>query len=97
SGERQDAQVDGLHIESFAWDGAAAQFDLALDTWETPDGLGAALTYATDLFEARTVERMARHWQNLLRAMLVAPAARIDTLPMLEADERRQMLETWNA
>ncbi|WP_410969189.1 AMP-binding protein, partial [Salmonella sp. SAL04284] len=26
-----------------------------------------------------------------------APAARIDTLPMLEADERRQMLETWNA
>ncbi|WP_244240951.1 condensation domain-containing protein, partial [Pseudomonas aeruginosa] len=56
SGERQDAQVDGLHIESFAWDGAAAQFDLALDTWETPDGLGAALTYATDLFEARTVE-----------------------------------------
>ncbi|KEA38954.1 hypothetical protein CR64_37590, partial [Pseudomonas aeruginosa] len=46
SGERQDAQVDGLHIESFAWDGAAAQFDLALDTWETPDGLGAALTYA---------------------------------------------------
>ncbi|WP_128624153.1 non-ribosomal peptide synthetase, partial [Pseudomonas aeruginosa] len=97
SGERQDAQVDGLHIESFAWDGAAAQFDLALDTWETPDGLGAALTYATDLFEARTVERMARHWQNLLRGMLENPQASVDSLPMLDAEERGQLLEGWNA
>ncbi|MEI4533137.1 non-ribosomal peptide synthetase [Pseudomonas aeruginosa] len=97
SGERQDAQVDGLHIESFAWDGAAAQFDLALDTWETPDGLGAALTYATDLFEARTVERMARHWQNLLRGMLENPQASVDSLPMLDAEERYQLLEGWNA
>ncbi|MCW5508512.1 amino acid adenylation domain-containing protein, partial [Pseudomonas aeruginosa] len=97
SGERQDAQVDGLHIESFAWNGAAAQFDLALDTWETPDGLGAALTYATDLFEARTVERMARHWQNLLRGMLENPQASVDSLPMLDAEERGQLLEGWNA
>ncbi|MGV8514909.1 hypothetical protein ACV35E_33060, partial [Pseudomonas aeruginosa] len=56
-----------------------------------------ALTYATDLFEARTVERMARHWQNLLRGMLENPQASVDSLPMLDAEERYQLLEGWNA
>ncbi|RTW09457.1 hypothetical protein DZA01_31060, partial [Pseudomonas aeruginosa] len=55
------------------------------------------LTYATDLFEARTVERMARHWQNLLRGMLENPQASVDSLPMLDAEERYQLLEGWNA
>ncbi|WP_342616109.1 hypothetical protein RO524_12095, partial [Pseudomonas aeruginosa] len=40
----------------------------------------------TDLFEARTVERMARHWQNLLRGMLENPQASVDSLPMLDAE-----------
>ncbi|HGJ8974839.1 TPA: amino acid adenylation domain-containing protein, partial [Pseudomonas aeruginosa] len=89
--------VAGLRFAPLDWKSRTTQFDLSLDTYEKGGRLHAALTYATDLFEAETIERMARHWQNLLRAMLVAPAARIDTLPMLEADERRQMLETWNA
>ncbi|MDR6232871.1 non-ribosomal peptide synthetase [Pseudomonas oryzihabitans] len=97
SGEREDARIDGLHIERFAWEGATAQFDLILDTWETDTGLGAALTYATDLFEASTIERLARHWQNLLRGMLADPQASVDSLPMLDADERGQLLEGWNA
>ncbi|WP_452603462.1 hypothetical protein [Pseudomonas gelidaquae] len=28
------------------------------------------VSYATDLFEPATIERMARHWQNLLQAMV---------------------------
>ncbi|HCF4675478.1 TPA: amino acid adenylation domain-containing protein, partial [Pseudomonas aeruginosa] len=45
----------------------------------------------------RTVERMARHWQNLLRGMLENPQASVDSLPMLDAEERYQLLEGWNA
>ena len=97
SDERQGAEVEGLRIGSFPWEGATAQFDLALDTWESPAGLGAALTYATDLFEPATIERMARHWQNLLRAMIDDPQRAVGELPMLDAGERELILQQWNA
>ncbi|MGY2378651.1 condensation domain-containing protein, partial [Pseudomonas sp. SDO524_S393] len=59
-----------LDISPVAWDEAAAQFDLTLDIEESADQLRASLSYATDLFDATTITRMARHWQNLLQAMV---------------------------
>ncbi|MCR3764008.1 amino acid adenylation domain-containing protein, partial [Pseudomonas aeruginosa] len=89
--------VAGLSFAPLDWKSRTTQFDLSLDTYEKGGRLHAALTYATDLFEARTIERMARHWQNLLRAMLENPQASVDSLPMLDAEERGQLLEGWNA
>ncbi|MGU1426997.1 non-ribosomal peptide synthase/polyketide synthase [Pseudomonas aeruginosa] len=89
--------VAGLSFGQLDWKSRTTQFDLSLDTYEKGGRLYAALTYATDLFEARTVERMARHWQNLLRGMLENPQASVDSLPMLDAEERGQLLEGWNA
>ncbi|HBO3265729.1 TPA: non-ribosomal peptide synthase/polyketide synthase [Pseudomonas aeruginosa] len=89
--------VAGLSFGQLYWKSRTTQFDLSLDTYEKGGRLYAALTYATDLFEARTVERMARHWQNLLRGMLENPQASVDSLPMLDAEERYQLLEGWNA
>ncbi|MEX6719688.1 non-ribosomal peptide synthase/polyketide synthase [Pseudomonas aeruginosa] len=89
--------VAGLSFGQLDWKSRTTQFDLSLDTYEKGGRLYAALTYATDLFEARTVERMARHWQNLLRGMLENPQASVDSLPMLDAEERYQLLEGWNA
>ncbi|HIE1893495.1 TPA: non-ribosomal peptide synthase/polyketide synthase [Pseudomonas aeruginosa] len=88
--------VAGLSFGQLDWKSRTTQFDLSLDTYEKGGRLYAALTYATDLFEARTVERMARHWQNLLRGMLENQAS-VDSLPMLDAEERGQLLEGWNA
>ncbi|WP_147264999.1 condensation domain-containing protein, partial [Pseudomonas aeruginosa] len=89
--------VAGLSFGQLDWKSRTTQFDLSLDTYEKGGRLYAALTYATDLFEERTVERMARHWQNLLRGMLENPQASVDSLPMLDAEERYQLLEGWNA
>ncbi|MEZ1661788.1 amino acid adenylation domain-containing protein [Pseudomonas aeruginosa] len=89
--------VAGLSFGQLDWKSRTTQFDLSLDTYEKGGRLYAALTYAADLFEARTVERMARHWQNLLRGMLENPQASVDSLPMLDAEERYQLLEGWNA
>ena len=51
----------GLEVESLQWDNRTAQLDLTLDTCESADGLAATLTYATDLFERATIERLAAH------------------------------------
>ena len=62
----QSQRLDDLSIETLSWQGRAAQFDLTLDTFESEDGLWASLTYASDLFEASTIERLAQSWVCLL-------------------------------
>ena len=56
---RSAAQLPQLSVEDVQWEGRTAQFDLTLNTYESNDGFAAELTYATDLFDAGTVERAA--------------------------------------
>ncbi|MEJ5866001.1 amino acid adenylation domain-containing protein, partial [Pseudomonas farsensis] len=93
---RAGHDVAGLHVEGVMQQ-QAAQFDLTLETYAADEGLWAAFIYATDLFDAATVERMAAHWQRLLGAIVADPAQRIGDLPMLAADETRQLLDGFNA
>ncbi|MGY2407835.1 amino acid adenylation domain-containing protein, partial [Pseudomonas sp. SDO5222_S391] len=85
-----------LDISPVAWDEAAAQFDLTLDIEESVDQLRASLSYATDLFEPTTIARMARHWQNLLQAMVADQQQSIGRLNLLDADEQQHILQLWN-
>src|SRR5471032_3190195 len=89
-------QLPGLALEALAWGDQSAQFDLSLDTQEAPEGLAASLTYATDLFNAATVERMAQHWQALLRAVVAGAGDRVAQLEMLTDDEQCGLLQDWN-
>ncbi|MCP1646315.1 amino acid adenylation domain-containing protein/non-ribosomal peptide synthase protein (TIGR01720 family) [Pseudomonas citronellolis] len=89
--------VAGLRLSRLDWQSRTTQFDLSLDTYEKGGRLYAALTYATDLFEPATIERMARHWQNLLRAMIDDPQRAVGELPMLDVGERELILQQWNA
>ncbi|MBN8226492.1 amino acid adenylation domain-containing protein [Corallococcus macrosporus] len=72
------------------------QFDLTLSLARTPQGLQGALSYRTDLFEASTAARMVEHLRTLLEAAVAKPDEAVGRLPMLTADERHQLLVTWN-
>ncbi|WP_368768960.1 amino acid adenylation domain-containing protein, partial [Pseudomonas aeruginosa] len=95
-GEHGLPEVAGLSIEEQAWESHTAQFDLVLDTCESESDIWAALVYATDLFDASTAERLVRHWQNLLDAILAMPAARLGELDMLDREEREVIGQLWN-
>ncbi|MGK9418713.1 non-ribosomal peptide synthase/polyketide synthase [Pseudomonas cedrina] len=85
-----------LDVSPVSWDETAAHFDLTLDIEESAQQLGASLSYATDLFEASTIERMARHWQNLLQAMVADPQQTVSQLNLLGEDEQQHILQLWN-
>ncbi|MEH0844049.1 amino acid adenylation domain-containing protein [Micromonospora sp. CPCC 205711] len=73
----------------------ATRFDFELHAVETPDGLWGKLVFNTDLFRRDTVERMARRWCTLLRAVLAEPDVPVSALDLLPADER-ELLAAWN-
>ena len=94
-GERRS--LPGLEVESLQWNVHAAQFDLTLDSFEHEHGISATLTFATDLFDASTIQQMARHWQNLLRGIVANPGQGVAELPLLDEGERQQIVQGWNA
>jgi amino acid adenylation domain-containing protein/non-ribosomal peptide synthase protein (TIGR01720 family) len=81
--------------ESLEIEKGTANFDLALDLWEYPDGLWGTLEYSTDLFRAETIERMVTHFRILLEGIVADPEQRLSELPLLPKRERRQLLD-WN-
>ncbi|MEO6678178.1 MAG: amino acid adenylation domain-containing protein, partial [Pseudomonas sp.] len=93
--QQSRVQLPQLSVESIVWEGRTAQFDLTLGTYESNDGVSAELTYATDLFEPATIERLARHWQNLLQGIVDGCSQRIGELPLLDNDEQSVLLQDW--
>lgn len=89
--------LPGLEVSAVAWDNHTAKFDLTLETFEHETGIGAALVYATDLFDAATARTLARHWQNLLHAVVEQPNQRIAELALLDDSEHQQIIAGWNA
>ena len=97
AGSDSEAQASSLILEGLEWESRTAQFDLSLNVCEEGSSIQASFGYATDLFEATTIERMAHHWQRLLNEMIAAPHASINSLALLDAQERWQMVDAWNA
>ena len=93
---QQTRLLSDLTVEVLAWEESSAQFDLSLNTVEHASGIAATLTYATDLFERSTVERMLGHWHNLLQGIADQPERRIAELPLLDPRQRQQVLGDWN-
>ncbi len=89
-------RLPGLLLEPLDLETDMAKFDLNLMMRESAKGLQGSLEYNTDLFDAATAQRMINHFQNLLRAMVEQPTAKVATLPMLDPRERHQLLVEWN-
>jgi len=79
---------------SFARD--TAIFDLAANAFETTDGVSIEFEYSADMFDARTVERLATHFEMLLHSVTTGPDEHVGRLTILTADERNCLLERWN-
>ena len=89
-------QLNEITPELLQVDTEAVQFDLTLKLSETQHGIEGAMEYATDLFEATTIERLIGHFQTLLEGIIAHPEAHLSKLPLLTEPERQQLLVDWN-
>jgi len=85
----------GLRVSDVKVDLPTSKFDLLMIVAEDQHGATVQLNYGTDLFEAATMRRMLRHYESLLRAVVVNPDQRICELTLLTQQEIKQ-LQKWN-
>ena len=89
--------LPGVRMEVMPTEIGTARFDMEWLFWEREEGITGAIDYATDLFDAATVERMAGQYRRLLEGAVARPDAAVSDLPLMDAEERRRVLEGWNA
>ena len=91
-----DMQLQGLRLTELPFETGMAKFDLTLTVVETNETLNGLLEYNTDLFDAATIKRIAKHFERLLEAAASNPDEQVSRLPLLTSDEQRQILCEWN-
>ncbi|MFD3745544.1 amino acid adenylation domain-containing protein [Nocardia sp. NPDC058633] len=95
-------ELPGTSVSSVELDRELSQFDLHLilaDRYTadgSPAGIFGYCTYATDLFDAATVQGFLARLTRLVTAVVTDPGAPLRTIDLLAPAERVQILDTWN-
>ncbi|MFD8449198.1 amino acid adenylation domain-containing protein [Streptomyces coelicoflavus] len=93
---RRDVTLGGLEVAPVDFDLSFTKFDLTLDLRESPDGLVGTVEYNPDLYDRETIRRFIGHYTRLLAAVADDPGRPVSRLAMIDAEERRQVVEVFN-
>src|SRR6266508_4253825 len=74
-----------------------AKYDLRLDLHEKDDVILGGMNYATALFDEATIKRHCGYLLEMLKAMVVNVEQPVAEMNLLLPEERRLLLEEWNA
>ncbi|MGA3322977.1 MAG: amino acid adenylation domain-containing protein [Terriglobia bacterium] len=88
--------LEGLVVEPLLAQSETAKLDLQLFITDGGDEFWLEMEYSTDLFDEARISRMIGHYQTLLESVASDPGRRLAELPLLTAEERRQLLVEWN-
>ncbi|MCF5709236.1 amino acid adenylation domain-containing protein [Pseudomonas syringae] len=92
----QAPALPGLELTALPKATGTTQFDLSLSLNDDGDRISGQFEYATDLFDASTITRWGRHLLHLLEALLGDVAQPVASLPLLDAEQRGQLLDSFN-
>jgi amino acid adenylation domain-containing protein len=92
----EPVDAPGLRLRLEHVDSGTSKFDMFLEMLEDGAGLRGNLEYATDLWEAETVERMVALFLRLLEALAGDPALPVGRAALLEAGEADARVRGWN-
>ncbi|WP_025029028.1 non-ribosomal peptide synthetase, partial [Caldalkalibacillus mannanilyticus] len=94
--EQGTLEIEGLHLQEYPQEYTMAKFDLTLTIDELESGLTCQMEYATSLYREETIERMSRHFVQLLESIVENPQHTLASLELILPEEREQILRVFN-
>ncbi|WP_233899291.1 non-ribosomal peptide synthetase [Tenacibaculum piscium] len=92
-----NTEMVGLKLSNYEVSGlVTSKFDITIALTETETGFYLDMNYATALFKKETIQKMFAHYQELLKAIVSSPTAKIGDLSILSEEEVHQLLEVFN-
>ena len=82
----------GMRLSGIDVPQQAGQFDLTLEVVRSASAVRCSLKYDTDLFDEKTIRRMADHFVRLLGLAVAEPDRRVADVPLVDEAERVRLL-----
>ena len=89
-------ELPGLSVDVGEGDSGTTKVDLVLAVAEREGTLHGVFQYASDLWDADSVERMAAHFAVLIEAAAADPSCRLSELPLMPPEEEALVVDAWN-
>ncbi|MBT2273796.1 non-ribosomal peptide synthetase [Rhodococcus qingshengii] len=96
-GSDQSADIDGVTVSALDVDASVAKFDLQLTITEHDGELRGLFTYATDLFDRKTVASFVQYLTATLSAVAAAPAGPVGDVDVVGDSDLGLVVERWNS
>lgn len=88
--------IEGLKFTPKILKNHIAKFDLTISAEEIEDSIAISIEYCTKLFKRDTIEKMGRHFTNILMESVKALDAKISEIEMLCIEEKKEILYSFN-
>ncbi|MCP5054839.1 MAG: AMP-binding protein, partial [bacterium] len=82
---------DQLNLES-----RTSKFDITFFIYQTGDHTQVTIEYYAAIFKPVTIQRLASHFQNVIKAVTHDPSVTLDNIEIITADEKKKVLDEFN-
>jgi len=96
SDEREEITVGGMRLIHYDIENRISKFDMTLTVLEKAEDICYSLEYGTKLFRRDTIERLMRHYINILCEVLSNPDKKLNEIELIGEEEKKQILLKFN-
>ncbi|MGZ7104598.1 MAG: amino acid adenylation domain-containing protein, partial [Candidatus Angelobacter sp.] len=93
---KMELELPGLKLEQMSSELETSKFEIVVAATESGEKIQGAVSYRTALYKERTIRRMMDRFERLLAEIVQDADRAVDDIPLLNMDERRQLLVEWN-
>jgi len=94
--EMNETEVEGLKLSPYKTENKISKFDMTLIAVEEKESVGIRIEYCIKLFSKETIERMAGHLENVIKAITQNMDQRISEIELLDEEEKHRLLHGSN-
>ncbi|WP_459209685.1 amino acid adenylation domain-containing protein [Aquimarina rhabdastrellae] len=98
---QNNEEVEGLRlgestISITPFEQQTAKFEMSLDIVEINNTLGITIEYNTNLFKFTTIERFAKHFEQITAAIIKDQNVSVEKLQLIGSEEQQLLVERFN-
>lgn len=94
--DSQMIKLDDLELRTLEVNPGISKFDLSLEAVELEDKLILKLEYASRLFKRETIERLSKHFTNIIKKIINNIDIKISDIELITPDEKEEILVQFN-